>query len=145
MTVAMLAIAVPVLIVIAYLGLRRAQSTPMVRSLSLAKGTDTRGIALQTVIIIVVLLAIAGAVAAVLLSTGAEVASDLEGSDITGTIDTSQECAGHTMGTKAGTWTNAQGSDPAKCVWKDAAVTNTQCRLVNGIFDGTDTCTVTVN
>ena len=67
MTVAMLAIAVPVLIVIAYLGLRRAQSTPMVRSLSLAKSADTRGIALQTVIIIVVLLAIAGAVAGVLL------------------------------------------------------------------------------
>ena len=82
MTVAMLAIAVPVLIVIAYLGLRRAQSTPMARSLSLAKGADTRGIALQTVIIIVVLLAIAGAVAGVLLQRGGEATDQLERTDV---------------------------------------------------------------
>lgn len=82
MTVAMLAIAVPALIVIAYLGLRRAQSTPMVRSLTLAKGADTRGIALQTVIIIVVLLAIAGAVAGVLLTRGTEATNQLEETDV---------------------------------------------------------------
>ena len=131
MTVAMLAIAVPALIAIAYLGLRRAQSTPMVRSLSLAKGTDTRGIALQTVIIIVVLLAIAGAVAAVLLSTGAEVASDLEQSDVTGRVDTQEECTSFDMGGPG-----VYGSN--KCPWGGATghedVTAAQCRIVGGDF-----------
>ena len=39
---------------------------------------DARGIALQTVIIMVVLLAIAGGVAAVLLSRGGEAVTDIE-------------------------------------------------------------------
>lgn len=82
MTVVILALAVPALIAIACLGLRRAQSTPMVRSLALAKGADTRGIALQTVIVIVVLLAIAGAVAGVLLTRGSEATSQLEDTDV---------------------------------------------------------------
>ena len=82
MTVVILALAVPALIAIACLGLRRAQSTPMVRSLALAKGADTRGIALQTVIVIVVLLAIAGAVAGVLLTRGSEATSQLEETDV---------------------------------------------------------------
>ena len=43
---------------------------------------DARGIALQTVIIMVVLLAIAGGVAAVLLSRGGEAVSDIERQDI---------------------------------------------------------------
>ena len=41
---------------------------PMVSSLAHARGADARGIALQTIIIMVVLLAIAGTVAAVLLT-----------------------------------------------------------------------------
>ena len=82
MTVVILALAVPALIAIACLGLRRAQSTPMVRSLALAKGADTRGIALQTVIVIVVLLAIAGAVAGVLLTRGTEATTQLERTDV---------------------------------------------------------------
>ena len=44
---------------------------------------DPRGIALQTVIIMVVLLAIAGAVAGVLLTRGGEAVSDVERADIT--------------------------------------------------------------
>ena len=44
---------------------------------------DARGIALQTVIIMVVLLAIAGGVAAVLLSRGGEAITDIERQDIT--------------------------------------------------------------
>ena len=44
---------------------------------------DVRGIALQTVIIMVVLLAIAGGVAAVLLSRGGEAVSDIERQQIT--------------------------------------------------------------
>ena len=43
---------------------------------------DARGIALQTVIIMVVLLAIAGGVAAVLLSRGGEAVTDIERQDI---------------------------------------------------------------
>ena len=44
---------------------------------------DFRGIALQTVIIMVVLLAIAGAVAGVLLTRGGEAVSEIERTDIT--------------------------------------------------------------
>ena len=44
---------------------------------------DVRGIALQTVIIMVVLLAIAGGVAAVLLSRGGDAVSDIERQQIT--------------------------------------------------------------
>ena len=136
MTVVMLAIAVPGLLAIAWLGLRRVQSMPMVRSLALAKGVDARGIALQTVIIIVVLLAIAGAIAAVLLSTGAEVASDLEQSDVTGRVDTQAECEAFSMGGVDGTWAAA-----GTCTWTAASnganptdVTSTQCRIVRGVY-----------
>lgn len=44
---------------------------------------DQQGIALQTVIIMVVLLAIAGGIAAVLLSRGGEAANQLEQQDVT--------------------------------------------------------------
>lgn len=43
---------------------------------------DTRGIALQTVIIMVVLLAIAGSVAAVLLTRGSDAVDDLDQSSV---------------------------------------------------------------
>ena len=43
---------------------------------------DARGIALQTVIIMVVLLAVAGGVAAVLLNRGGEAITDIERQDI---------------------------------------------------------------
>ena len=44
---------------------------------------DTRGIALQTVIVMVVLLAIAGGVAAVLLTRGGQAVSEMERQNIT--------------------------------------------------------------
>lgn len=44
---------------------------------------DVRGIALQTVIVMVVLLAIAGAVAAVLLTRGSDAISEVEDQNIT--------------------------------------------------------------
>ena len=44
---------------------------------------DVRGVALQTVIVIVVLLAIAGAVAGVLISRGGEAVAEAERQDIT--------------------------------------------------------------
>ena len=81
MTTVILALAVPGLLAVVYLGLRRAQTTPLARSLAHARG-DTRGIALQTVIIIVVLLAIAGAVAGVLLTRGTEATNQLEQSNV---------------------------------------------------------------
>ena len=68
LTVVLLTVVVPVLLAFTFLGLQRVQSTPFFRSLAHARGSDTRGIALQTIIIMVVLLAIAGAVAAVLLT-----------------------------------------------------------------------------
>ena len=66
--------------------------------------TDTRGIALQTVIIMVVLLAIAGGVAAVLLASGNEAVTDLENQEIArvATDYSNQalcEAAGFTWGT----------------------------------------------
>lgn len=88
MTVLLLAVAVPGLLAIAWLGWRLVQSTPLARSLALARGADARGIALQTVIIIVVLLAIAGAVAGVLLQRGGEATSQLEDTDVVQSIYT---------------------------------------------------------
>ena len=44
--------------------------------------TDLRGIALQTVIIMVVLLAVAGAVAGVLLTRGGDAVADIEAQEI---------------------------------------------------------------
>ena len=53
---------------------------------------DNRGIALQTVIIIVVMLVIAGGVAGVLITRGAEVTGDLEAQSVTSAIDNPQKC-----------------------------------------------------
>ena len=71
--VALLAVGVPSLFGIVSLGLRR-------RSEGIS--ADIRGIALQTVIIMVVLLVIAGAVAGVLITRGNEAVSDLERQNI---------------------------------------------------------------
>jgi hypothetical protein len=108
MTVVILALALPALLAIAYVGLRRAQSAPMVRSLALAKGTDTRGIALQTVIIIVVLLAIAGAVAGVLITRGTEATNQLEDTDV---VRDAREYGSFTLCEAAG-FQPKKGGDP---------------------------------
>lgn len=73
MTVALLAVGVPSLLGVASLGLRRWSG---------AGSADKRGIALQTVIIMVVLLIIAGAVAGVLITRGNEAVSELEDQQI---------------------------------------------------------------
>ena len=101
---------------------------------------DERGIALQTVIIMVVLLAIAGTVAAVLFSRASEVTGELESQDVTATkIDTAAECANHTMGSPpvSGVWTVGTG----KCKWTAATstvnppdVTQGRCLLVGGTY-----------
>lgn len=72
-TVALLAVGVLSLFGVALMGLRKRSEAPSL---------DIRGIALQTVIIMVVLLVIAGAVAGVLLTRGNEAVSDLERQDI---------------------------------------------------------------
>lgn len=71
--VALLAVGVPSLFGIVSLGLRRRPE---------GVSADIRGIALQTVIIMVVLIVIAGAVAGVLLTRGNEAVSDLERQDV---------------------------------------------------------------
>ncbi|MCY3642187.1 MAG: hypothetical protein OXG41_01290 [Acidimicrobiaceae bacterium] len=78
-TLIAVAVGIPCLGVLAFLGMRRIQSLPFARSLALARSGDMRGIALQTIIIMVVLLAIAGSVAAVLLTRAGEETENLEG------------------------------------------------------------------
>ena len=100
---------------------------------------DERGIALQTVIILVVLLAIAGAVAAVLFSRASDVTGDLESQDVSAAIDTPAECMNHHMGTEPGEWDGADG-----CEWELAdQVTRGRCQLVGGTFTAAnDNCVV---
>ena len=74
LTVIVLSIVVPSVAGAAYMALRGRLPNLI---------ADVRGIALQTVIIMVVLLAIAGGVAAVLLSRGGEAVSDIERQQIT--------------------------------------------------------------
>ena len=150
-TVVTLAVVVPSLLAVAFLGLSRVRSTPLFRSLAHARGSDARGIALQTVIIIVVLLAIAGAVAGVLLSRAGDVTTELQSADVTATrIDTQAECENHDMGGVDGTWTSASGT----CTWTSATansvgvtdVTSGRCALVGGTFTaGSATPAVTAN
>lgn len=73
MTVVVISIAAPIAAAATWLAVGR-------RLPKLA--ADIRGIALQTVIIMVVLLAIAGAVATVLLTRGGEAVEDIERQDI---------------------------------------------------------------
>ena len=136
-TVVTLVVVVPGLLAVAFLGLSRIRSTPLFRSLAHARGSDARGIALQTVIIIVVLLAIAGAVAGVLLSRAGDVTTELQSADVTATrIDTQAECLNHDMGGVDGTWASPQ------CTWTSATandpnvtdVTSARCALVGGAF-----------
>lgn len=73
LTAIILAVAVPIVAGVGYLAFRTRLSR---------LATDVRGIALQTVIIMVVLLAIAGAIAGVLLTRGGQAVSDIERQEI---------------------------------------------------------------
>ncbi len=73
LTIILLAIGLPVLAGTAYVALRNKRPQFL---------ADARGIALQTVIIMVVLLAIAGAVAGVLIARGGEAVDTLEDQNI---------------------------------------------------------------
>lgn len=88
LTSIIVAVSVPLLAGITYLVLRN--SRPQLTS-------DVRGIALQTVVIIVVLLAIAGAVAGVLVARGGQAVDQLEAQDLgvqvtSAAFDTQTEC-----------------------------------------------------
>ena len=72
LTIILIAIGVPVLAGTAYLALRNTRPQFL---------ADVRGIALQTVIIMVVLLAIAGAVAGVLIARGDDAVTNLQAQD----------------------------------------------------------------
>ena len=85
-------------------------------------------------IIIVVLLAIAGSVAAVLLNRAGDVTSELEGQDVTLTvIDTAAECQARKLNTHGGDWDPTTDS----CTWtgdNTNPVTETQCDLAKGQY-----------
>ena len=101
LTIALVSVLVPVAVVGSYLARRR----------TLPKfATDSRGIALQTVIVMVVLLAIAGGAAAVLLTRGGEAVSELEDTEVTppDLADVKSEALCEQLG---GVWTTS----PDKC------------------------------
>ena len=101
LTVVLLSIAVPIVGGAAYLALRG--QLPKLTS-------DVRGIALQTVIVMVVLLAIAGGVAAVLLARGGEAVTDIENQKIA---------------RQASDYTNETLCDAAGFKWTSASTTCT--------------------
>ena len=95
---------------------------------------DVRGIALQTVIIIVVLLAIAGSVAGVLLTRAGDVTSQLESQEaVPGLVTSGTTCTAHLMVDIAG----AHDSSASTCTWTEGTttpvkVTKSRCDLVRG-------------
>lgn len=100
LAIILLSVLLPISVGMAYLVLRNTQ--PEVLS-------DIRGIALQTVVIIVVLLAIAGAVAGVLVSRGNDAVSQLEDQN---DFDPASEYTDQARCEDAGfTW----GGTPAAC------------------------------
>ena len=103
--VIVLSIAVPSMAGVAYLALRN-------RFPSLV--ADVRGIALQTVIIMVVLLAVAGAVAGVLLTRGGEAVSEVERQDITRDADEFDNQSGICVG-YGFTWTAGANPPTGTC------------------------------
>lgn len=74
LTVGILSLTIPVIAGAVYLLVQRDKLPKL--------AADARGIALQTVIVMVVLLAIAGGVAAVLLTRGGQAVTDIENQEI---------------------------------------------------------------
>lgn len=75
---------------------------------------DTRGIALQTVIIMVVLLVIAGGVAAVLLARGNEAVQDLEETNVSN-LARSDITSPALCTANGGLWTTSSSGTDAHC------------------------------
>lgn len=101
LSIVLLSIGIPCIVAAAFAGLRRRMP---------ALVADIRGLALQTVIIMVVLLAIAGAIAAVLVTRGGEAVDEVEGVEL-GNLNTQELCEG------AGrTWTaTTTANNPTMC------------------------------
>ena len=99
LTIILLATIVPILTGAAYVTIRNRFPQRV---------ADSRGIALQTVIVIVVMLAIAGAVAGVLLTRGGEAVAELEGQKIDVKSDAEDKAGCELLG---GTW----ASGTSKC------------------------------
>ena len=85
---------------------------------------NVQGIALQTVIIMVVLLAIAGSVAAVLISSGQESVDDLEAVELYANVVTTANCPSIKIGSVTGAIesgsTSVDGSKMGDCVFPNA-------------------------
>lgn len=112
-----LALGVPAALGAAWLASRRSWSPAV---------ADIRGIALQTVIIIVVMLVIAGGVSAVLLTRGTDVVSDLESQDIA--INVSEDnCTAQVLGGHVG----AVSSND--CVFTGAGFGRQACATLQGL------------
>ena len=121
-----LAVGVPAVLAAACLASRRSWSPAY---------ADNRGIALQTVIVIVVMLVIAGGVAGVLLSRGGDVMSDLEDQNLSTSIDSAAECTATVINSIAG-----DDSNGVSCRWIGTAtdgITNGRCTVVGGTFFAT--------
>lgn len=123
-TVILASISAPIVAGILILAARRGLPRP---------AADARGIALQSVIVIVVMLAIAAAVAGVLFSTSSEVTGELESQDLGTSIDTAAECTAHRMGAEPGT----ANTPFTTCTWQHDDVNIGSCRLVGGVFTPT--------
>ena len=135
-----LSIGVPIAMALIWFGNRRGWSR---------LAADARGIALQTVIVIVVMLVIAGGVAGVLLSRGGDVIGDLESAE-TASINAAN-CASFTLRDTSGD-DIAGVSGTTNCVFTTNAVNENFSRAacvayggvsVAGIVGAAGTCTVT--
>ena len=87
---------------------------------------------MQTVIVIVVMLVIAGAVSGVLLTRGGDVVSDLESQEV-GPV-TSQNCATLVVAGNTGVVASAAygAAGSGDCVWAGQSVSAAQCTVVGG-------------
>ena len=124
LTIALTLLAPAALAAIAFAGKR----------LRAAAVANDRGIALQTVIIMVVLLAIAGSVGAVLISTGGESVDDLEAAGPFSTNVTAANCASIKMGSVNGVLettgsTTVTGSTKNDCAFGDASIGKGTCEI----------------
>lgn len=128
-----LAIAVPAALGAAWLASRRSWSPAV---------ADNRGIALQTVIVIVVMLVIAGAVAGVLISRGNEVLDDLEATLVINGPGSCAAAADDQDWINTATWSDDDQTCTLVATNAGQNQLDDQCNRLRGNWDGTDTCVV---
>ncbi|WP_419864291.1 hypothetical protein [Candidatus Poriferisodalis sp.] len=123
-----LAVGVPAVLAAACLASRRSWSPTL---------GDIRGIALQTVIVIVVMLVIAGGVSTVLLTRGADVTADLQNQN-TAAVDSSN-CTTFRLNGIAGVALAATAGNLGGCSWTGTTanpVRSNECDLVRSSANG---------